>query len=623
MQLAHEYTQDIEHRFPYVIGVIALFFLLVLARLYYLQVLRGEFYRLFSTENSIKEMTIETPRGVIFDRRGNVLVENRPVFDVVVIPQYVLNPKKTLQSLASLLNLPLHEVETIWTKRLNQPRYQSLTMKQDVTREEVSMIRARHEPWYDERHLFDLRGVEVQMRYERLYPYGFAASHLLGYVREIDQKRLEAYEKKYPGRYVKGDNVGMRGVEETWDLFLRGQDGYEQRVVNAIGREVDYAGIAQQLEHRTALPGANIRLTVDRDLQGLAASSFAGRRGAAVMVKVETVEVLLLYSSPSYDLNTLASREGSRYWQELSFDPSKPLLNRPIQGAYPPASTYKIVTALAARSEEVIKSEETIFCPGAFSFGGRDYHWWHRSGHGAGNLHRSLVQSCDVYYYRVGLRLGVDRIAKFAKLLGYGTPTGIEISDERSGLIPTAAWKEERIGVPWQEGETLSIAVGQGYDLVTPLQSAMMIARVVNGGKIVSPHLLLSVHYPDGREESFESEKNEVKKLDLSPEILKEIRDALVGVVEEVGGTAGRLRSHKASMGGKTGTAQVIRLEAAGSCKGESCRDHAWFVGFSPTEKPEVAIAVIVEHGGFGSSAAAPIAGELMQRYADITHSTQ
>jgi penicillin-binding protein 2 len=303
MELTHEYTSDVEHRFKYVILIIIVALLIVLGRLYYLQIIKGDFYRFFSTENSIKEITIPAVRGMIFDRRGQVLVESRPSYDIVVIPQYVINPKKVLETISRYVNVPVEDLEAVWDKRKRQAPYQPLLMKEDVSRDDVARILAHKGPWYEEGETDDFRGVEVVTNYVRTYPSGTLATHVLGYVREIDADRLKKYQKLYPYRYFIGDRIGLRGVEEIWDLELRGYDGYEQHIVNAVGREVDYEGIADQLEQRPAVPGNSLVLTLDRDVQEVAQSYFEegvgdestayalskGKKGAAVMVDVKAL----------------------------------------------------------------------------------------------------------------------------------------------------------------------------------------------------------------------------------------------------------------------------------------------------------------------------------------------
>lgn len=614
MRLTQEYTLDIEHRFKYATIAVLVLFLIVVARLYSLQVIKGRFYNFFSTENSIKSIKVPAVRGMVFDRRGQVLVENRPSFTIIVVPQYVVDPERMLATLQRLLLMPREELDAIWEKRKTQAFYQPLVVKSDVSQDEVALIRARKNPWNDENDPWDLRGVDVEVRYQRTYPESNIATHVLGYVREIDPARLERERGERPGLYRSGDMVGVQGLEEVWDEILRGQDGFQERIVNAVGREVDYEGIASQLSDRPSVAGSSLKLTIDRDLQEMARDLYGTRKGAVVVLDAHTGGVMAMYSAPSYDLNRLAGPEASSYWAEVTNDPGKPLLNRAIQGGYPPGSTYKIVNAIAALSEGVVKPDETISCHGALMFGGRAYHCWAKGGHGPISIHKAIVSSCDVFFYTTGLRLGVDRLAKYADLLGCGRKTGIQLPGEKVGLIPTAEWKEKRFGVPWQEGETLSISVGQGYDVLTPIQNALVAAQVANGGQRLDLHLVDSAYDIDGNEVYRWKQPENLEPLPIDPGVLETVRKAMVGVVSE-GGTGARQASRKVTMGGKTGTAQVYQLDGGAVCRSENCRDHAWFIAFAPAEDPQVAAAAVVEHGGFGAAAAAPIIGEMLERW--------
>jgi penicillin-binding protein 2 len=623
MQLIQEYTADIENRFKYALIAILLLFLVIIGRLYYLQIIKGTFYHFFSTENSIKAMMLPAVRGMMFDRRGQVLVDNRPSFFITVTPQYVADPKRMKDTLERLLAMPESEIDDAWEKRKKQPSYQPLIVKRDASVDDVALIRAHKNPWTDPNDPYDLRGIDVEVNYERHYPEGNIATHVQGYVREIDPVMLARYKKEFPGVYRRGDYVGVTGLEEMWDRVLRGRDGYEEHVVDAVGRQVDYKGIASQLAHEPAVAGESLKLTIDRDLQEVAREMLGERKGAAVAIDPNDGAILAMYSSPSFDLNRLLSPEGDDYWNQISAAPEKYLLNRAIQGGYPPGSTFKIVTAIAALSEGVVKPDENVVCRGAYIFGGRPYHCWAKGGHGLISIQRAIPASCDIFFYNMGLRLGVDRLAKYANILGFGRKTGIPLSGERPGLIPTSEWKEKRFGVPWQAGENLSIAVGQGYDVVTPMQNALLAAEVANGGKKIDLHLVDSVYDVDGKETYKWKAPDKPEMLPLDPEALKIVKSGMEAATKP-GGTAARLSSaFKLPMGGKTGTAQVVALDGNAQCIGEICRDHAWFIGFAPVEKPEIAAAVVVEHGGFGASAAAPIVGEMMQKYYNILHGSE
>ena len=393
MRLTQEYTADIEHRFKYATIAVLVLFLVVVARLYSLQVIKGRFYNFFSTENSIKSIKVEAVRGMIFDRRGQVIVDNRPSFTIVAIPQYVVKPQRMLATLHKLLGMPEDELAAAWEKRKLQPYYQPLVMKGDVSLDEVALIRARKNPLSEGDEGDDLRGVDVEVRYQRNYPESNIATHVLGYVKEIDPEKLKKFKEKYPGKYRMGDSIGVQGLEEVWDDILRGEDGLQERVVNAVGREVDYEGIATQLSDKPATAGASLKLTLDRDLQELSRDLYGERKGAIVVIDVKNGGILTMFSAPSYDLNQLSGPQGAAYWNKIAADPARPLLNRAIQGGYPPGSTYKPVNAVASLSEGVVKFDEILHCGGALMYGGRAFHCSQRGGHGALSMHRAIVAS--------------------------------------------------------------------------------------------------------------------------------------------------------------------------------------------------------------------------------------
>ncbi|PIR17348.1 MAG: penicillin-binding protein 2 [Deltaproteobacteria bacterium CG11_big_fil_rev_8_21_14_0_20_49_13] len=610
MDLTNEYTHDIGSRFKYLIWIIVVFFLIVIGRLYYLQIIKGSYYHFFSEQNSIKDMDIPALRGGIYDKNGIPLVDDRPAFDIIIIPQYVIDKRKTVESISKLLGMDPDEIKAKMAKNRLAPKYFPVVIKDDTGEEDVAAIRAHKTPWHDESDPYDLRGVDIQMRYARIYPDGLASSHLLGYLKEIDTNRLEYYQKEKIGDYRMGDFVGIGGVEEMWDSSIRGRNGYDQKVVNAIGREVIWPDM--ELIHEEPRNGASLNLTIDSRLQKVAKEELGERSGAVVAIDPRTGGVLALYSSPSIDLNKLSSPDGGKYWQEIASDKKRPLYNRAIQAAYPPGSTYKIVTATASLEEGAIKPTEHLSCAGGMNFGGRFYKCWRKGGHGSIEVKKAITSSCDTFFYQMGLRLGPDKIAKHANDLGFGQITGIDLPGERTGLIPTSKWKMKRFNVPWQAGENLSISVGQGYDTVTPLQNAVMMATIANDGKRVTPHVTDSLIGIDGSI-IYKWRNNEGPKV-MNDEDLKLIKEGLEGVVDSPEGTAHRLSTLGLKIAGKTGTAQVISKEQwrAGV---EELRDHAWFVGYAPYGDPKIAVAVIVEHGGFGASAAAPIVGKVIETY--------
>lgn len=607
MELKNDVLQELAPRLSRLALVLLGCLAVLVGRLYYLQGVRGNFYRFFSEENSIRETKLSAARGLLKDRNGIILADNRVAFDLVLVPQYVLDPPAVLQTLARHLNISPDFLEKKWQRRLIQPAYQPISLLEDVSLDTVSWVKSHQNPWGILGKEIDLRGVDIHLRYERDYLSGEMASHVLGYIGEIDNRRLEEYQKKWPGHYRVGDAVGVRGLEEVWDLEVRGKDGYVQKVVNAVGREVAGSGLDAELINQKAIPGRNLQLTLDARLQQKAQDYFRDKEGAAVALDPKTGAVLLLYSAPALDLNRLSGRRDPHYWEQIATSPKHYLYNRAIQGAYPPGSVYKIITGTAGLHEGMVDKLGGIYCDGGLRYGGREYGCWRKTGHGSVDFYRGLVSSCDVYFYRLGLMLGVDRLAKYAQAFGLGAPTGIGLPNERSGLVPTREWKRKVYHDEWYEGENLVIAIGQGPVLLTPIQAATMIGMVANGGKKLHPYLVEKMD-----DQPVEHETPEPVEL-LQEPILRKVRETLAGVVSDPQGTAHSLTRFNIPIGGKTGTAQVVGKEQ--SCHGEDCGDHAWFVAFAPVADPQIAIAVLVEHGGHGSSAAAPLAGELIQTY--------
>ncbi|MDO8643744.1 MAG: penicillin-binding protein 2, partial [bacterium] len=439
----------------------------------------------------------------------------------------------------------------------------------------------------------------------RFYPLKDLSGITLGYVGEISSEKLKRYRSEGEKGYSMGDEIGVSGLEKTWEKYLRGQDGYEQRIVDATGRVVTTEDLSSLLHEEEAVSGNHLVTTLDLDLQRYAQERFGQRTGAAAVLSVKTGEILAFVSRPSYDPNILSGNVSPEQWKSLIEDPMKPFLNRLYQAAYPPGSTYKIIVAAAALEEGVIDFKQTVYCPGHLYFG-RLFRCWKEGGHGTVNIKKAMVESCDVFFYEMGRRLGVDRIAKYAKKFGLGEKTGIQLEGESAGLIPTQEWKLKNRHQAWMKTEDLSIAIGQGYDLVTPLQNALLIAAVANGGKKIRPFLVSEAKTPAG-EVVYRFEPEEGERIGLKPETIQFLQEALIGVVKDNGGTAHGLSWRKVSMAGKTGTAQVVSEEGKSRFKGLK-GDHSWFVAYSPTEAPEIAISVLVEHGGHGSSVAAPMA---------------
>ena len=465
--------------------------------------------------------------------------------------------------------------------------------------------------------------LDIQVEPERHFLEGEAFGHVLGYLREIRDEKLKELQKEHPNRYEAGDIIGAQGIERHFDLELRGEDGKEEVIVDALGREVkDPAfGLDKEISRSIPKPGLNLHTTLDKDLQKVAYDALAGKEGAVVVLLVPSGEVLALVSVPSYDPEKMGANLSKAYWAFLNQDERKYLLNRATQAAYPPGSTFKIITGLASLSESLIRPEDKISCPGYYEYGGRKFGCWLSKGHGAVDFYHSLVQSCDVYFYKMGERLGIDRISNYAKLFGLGAETGIELDYERSGLIPDSVWKMKTKKEEWNPGETLSVAIGQGYNLVTPLQNALMIARVASEGLGITPTLVQYFEDGEGKRKNPSRLLAQKAELSLDSEKWKAIHKALEGVVQDPGGTAHKIKLPGIGIAGKTGTAQVVNYDTFGrKAQSKSREDHAWFVAYAPTEKPEIAVSVLVEHGGHGGAAAAPVAQAVIKKYFEIYH---
>ncbi len=583
--------------------VVALAFTVILGRLWYLQLLRGEYFRRLSEENRIRLVDVPPRRGRIFDRKGRLLADNRPAFTLAVVPEDVPDWNRLARRLEGLIGLTPAELDRARAAARGQPPFKPIRLRSHLDRHQLALL---------ETFRYELPGVKVLVEYRRAYLASRETAHLVGYLGEINRRELKRAPRYL---YRMGDYVGRYGLEASRERVLHGRRGVRQVEVDAHGRELKI------LQERPAQPGHDLVLTIDLDLQRAAARALAGKVGAVVAMNPKTGEVYCLYSSPGFDQNLFITGLSRRQWQELTSDQRHPLKDRAISGMYPPGSTFKIVTAAAGLQEGVITPDTTFFCSGEIPFGRRTYKCWayKKGGHGQVDLHKALRESCDVYFYRVGLRLGVERLARYARAFGLGRPTGVPLPHEAAGLVPDPRWKRRRFGEPWQEGETLSVSIGQGFTQVTPLQLARMISVVANRGKLVTPTLVKSVIPPHGGTPVPEP-PGLVSRVPVDPKYLELIHRGLVAVVNEPGGTARRARLPGITVAGKTGTAQVVSLalfKSFGKARQVPWRfrDHALFVCYAPAEDPSIAVAVVVEHGGHGGSDAAPVARKVLEAY--------
>ena len=567
-------------------------------RLWHLQIREGLYYRDLSENNRTRSVIVEPVRGLIYDRNGVLLANNVPSFTLYVSLEDVKDRNRLSDQLAALLGLDPELVQ----KKLMAKGSKQLPrkIKDRLTLREATLI---------ESHRLDLPGVMVQVESQRNYLGGVTASHILGYVGEVSPEQLERTEFS---DLHQGSIVGQYGVEKYFDRFLRGQAGQKSIEVDALGHEKRTVVVEQP--HA----GDNLYLTIDIRLQKVAESLLGEESGAIVALDPRTGDVLAMASRPGFDPNILSRELTTKQWADIVQDEGRPLNNRASQGQYPPGSVFKVMMAAAALETNTVTPSTTIHCNGGYQFGRRVYRDWKAGGHGAVDLRHALVQSCDVYFYTVGQRMGIETMASFAHQFGLGEETGIELPSERIGIVPSAAWKLKAKNEQWLPGETISASIGQGYVNVTPLQMASLIGTVANNGVTFRPRLVQAVM---DRATGQLQERLTVpsRTLKLRPEILPLIREALAGVVKE--GTATRAKSELVTIGGKTGTAQTTSLgkeKRAEKDIPKKFRDHAWFVAFAPVEAPTIAVAVLGEHMGHGGSASAPLAKELIETYVKL-----
>ncbi|MEX2616814.1 MAG: penicillin-binding protein 2 [Alphaproteobacteria bacterium] len=572
------------------------------ARMYYLQVLQSDRYRTLAEENRINLRLLAPPRGQITDRFGAPMAINVQNYRVVIIREQVDDVAATLVRLENLLDPGSFDLDRILRDIKRRRAFVPVTVSENLSWHEVSRL---------EVNAPNLPGVSIDVGMSRYYPLGSVASHVMGYVAAVSEKDLTGD----PVLELPGFRIGKHGVERFFDTALRGKAGNSQVEVNAVGR------VIRELERDEGQPGSEILLTLDSTLQTFAADLLARERSAAaVVMDVHHGDILAMVSSPGFNPNAFSEGMKGEEWRELVQNPYAPLTNKAIAGQYPPGSTFKIVVALAAL-EAGIDPDSRVFCRGVTRLGNRQFHCWKRHGHGHMDIHGAIRESCDVYFYDLALKLGVDRISEMAQRMGLGSRFNFELSEEKAGLMPSRAWKQATYGEPWHKGETLIAAIGQGYVLATPLQLAVMTARLVNGGKAVTPQLILQPAPHDAGEESFAAP--EFADIGVSEIARTTVMEALDQVVNHPKGTArkSRITDPAMAMGGKTGTSQVRRISMAerdgGVRKNEEKpwkeRDHALFVGYAPVSAPQYAVAVVVEHGGGGSTAAAPIASALLE----------
>ena len=575
--------ENLSNKYKWCTLVLVITMTVLLIRLWDLQIMRGSEMRKLSERNRIRVKKIIAPRGIIYDRTGKVLADTRPSFNIYLTPEDIRDFSQTVDGLARLLTCDREDIIEKMKAASGMPPSFRIKIKSDIPMDEVARVEA---------HRVYIPGISIQIEPKRNYPYGPSFAHVIGYVSEVSNEEL-TNKKKYKD-YFPGDYIGKYGLERSYENDLRGVDGEKRVEVDAIGREV------RTLDVVDPIPGHSLHLNMDLELQLSADKALETKRGAAVALNPKTGGVLVLASRPGFDPNLFASGISKKDWQHIAVDKTHPLQNRAIQGGYPPGSTFKILTAMRALELGIINERTTFTCAGGFAFGNRVFKCWKKGGHGTVSVHRAIVESCNVFFYNVGLKLGIDRIHEFGNIVGIGRVTGIDIPNEQKGLLPSTEWKQKRYSQPWYEGETVSVAIGQGAVWATPIQLAQLSSFVANDGKNFKPQIVNRIVSTEGKTvKTFEPVVNADVK--FKPGVLKIVKDGMRGVVNEPGGTAGASRVQNVLMCGKTGTAQASFDKA-------KLGDHAWFIAYAPAEDASIAMAILVEHGLHGSSAAAPIA---------------
>jgi penicillin-binding protein 2 len=555
---------------------------LLVVQFWNLQVLRARHYRGLAENNRSRLVTLAAPRGTLLDRGGQVLVGNRPSFNILLVPEHAPDIDRVVARLATTLGMGEATLRERLARR--QP-YRPVVVKTDATLDDVAALEARRR---------ELPEVTVEVVPLRSYPLASAAAHALGRVGEISERQLQLPEFR---GLAQGSLVGQAGIEARYNRELMGKDGFRRVIVNSRGLEVTEAA------RQPPEDGPSLTLSIDSGLQAATEKAFGGRAGSAVALDPRTGEILAMASTPAYDPNAFTTGIDATLWASLATAPETPLMNRVIQGAYSPGSTFKVIAATAALEEGLITPSTTFYCPGYLNVYNTTFHC---TGHGVMDLRRAIANSCNVYFYQVGIRLEIGRLARWAKLMGLGAPTGVDLPHEASGLMPSPEWKTRLFKTPWYAGETVSVAIGQGQVSATPLQMARVTAVIASGGRLVFPHLVKAAAGGPRAEPP--------RPLGIRPETIAAVREGMYGVVAE--GTGWRARLQTVAVCGKTGSAQVVsrsRLEK--SPNAFEMQPHGWFIAFAPAENPTIALAVLVEHGRSGGESAAPVARQILAHY--------
>lgn len=587
-------------------GFVLFSFFLLSARLVWLQIIQHNYYQTRAEENRISLVPIVPNRGFIVDRNNVVLANNYSAYTLEITPSQVNNLEQAIDNLATIIDIQPRDRKRFKRLLEESKNFEALPIRTRLTDEEVAKFIARR---------YRFPGMDIKARLFRHYPDGAFASAALGYIgrsTDNDLEKIEAAEQE--ANYRGTDHFGKTGLEQHYEFELHGTTGFEQVEVDAGGHAV------RTLARTPSIPGNKITLSIDAGLQHVAEQAFGDRRGALVAIEPSTGGILALVSMPNYDPNLFVDGIDSQNWQELNESADKPMVNRALNGAYPPGSTFKPFMALAALTYGKRTPQQAIFDPGFYVFGNHTFRDDKKGGHGTVDMYKSIVASCDTYYYMLANDLGIDNIARFMGTFGFGSPTGIDIAGESRGILPSQEWKKKRFKTPeqkkWYPGETISIGIGQGYNAYTPIQLAQATATLANNGVMFRPHLVKFItDSHTGARKLVEPQP--LKTLDLKPEHIEVIKQAMIGVIKE--GTGARAFAGAGYVAaGKTGTAQVYSLKGADykhHAVKQALRDHALFIAFAPADAPKIALAVLVENGGFGAEAAAPIARQVLDYY--------
>ena len=595
----HDHRPDAAKRLSqddtrFALGRIAVFqytivgiFLFLLSGFWVLQVRDGEANSMLAERNRIKTVPVLAPRGKLLDRDGRVIVDNEAAFNVMLSRENLNDAH--LEGIAAGLHMDAQEIRDRVKRFARRPRYVPLLIKQDLTPAEIAFVESH-------RDAATFPELELVQNQRRLYPRNGLGAHAIGYVGEVSEQELNTAEF---ARYSQGDIVGKAGLEKQYNDLLIGVDGQRRVVVDSGGRE------HQVLESTEATPGNNLQLTLDLDLQAVAELALEGKRGAVVALDPRTGEILAMVSRPAFDPNAFATHITQEYWKELTSGNDNPMLNRAIQAQFAPGSTFKPIMAIAGLETGTIDDHDTFHCPGGANFFGRYFKCWNAKGHGAVDVHRGIVQSCDVFFYNLGNKLGIDQIAQYAEMTGIGKKTGIDLPGEAEGLMPSTKWKLRTQRQKWYAGETISVSIGQGAVTVTPLQLASSIGGLVSGGAWYKPHFVKT------------GAPLEPRRAELKAENVASVVSGMYGVVNE-GGTGAAARIEGVEFSGKTGSAQRVsnELRKSGKLDADDSKDNGWFIGFAPRQNPEIVVSVLLEGGEHGALAA-PVARDVIKSYFD------